>query len=120
MLNAQCKQNVPFLPSGSRAPKGILLEELDLHIDIIYHALQQFDEDSAFVLDGAASLHCSKDEEIDVMPREEVFLVSSFLLNVRQATYDTSTLRYCTMLTFRQCPLDRNDEAITISYRKAQ
>ena len=78
---------MPFLPSGSRVPKGIPLEELDLHIDSIHDALQQFDEGSACVLDGAASLHGFDNGEIDVMPREEVFLVSSFLLNIRQATY---------------------------------
>ena len=79
------QQDVPSLPSGARAPKGIIIEELDLHIDILQQALLQFDNDSASALEGAATMQELEGKEPDIMPREEVFLMSSFLLNVRQA-----------------------------------
>ena len=77
--------DVPTLPSGARAPKGILLEELDVQIDILQKALLQFDAEAASALEGAAAMEELEGKEPDIMPREEVFLMSSFLLNVRQA-----------------------------------
>lgn len=77
--------DVPTLPSGARVPKGILLEELDIQMDILQKALLQFDADSASALEGAATMQELEGKEPDIMPREEVFLMSSFLLNVRQA-----------------------------------
>ena len=77
--------DVPTLPSGARVPKGILLEELDMQMDILQKALLQFDVDAASALEGAATLQEMEGKEPDIMPREEVFLMSSFLLNVRQA-----------------------------------
>ena len=76
---------VPTLPSGARVPKGILLEELDVQMDILQKALLQFDADAASALEGAATMEELEGKEPDIMPREEVFLMSSFLLNVRQA-----------------------------------
>lgn len=78
-------QDVPTLPSGARAPKGILVEELDLHIKLLQDALLQFDVDAVSALEGAATIQEMEGEEPDIMPREEVFLMSSFMLNVRQA-----------------------------------
>ena len=77
--------DVPTLPSGAKAPKGILLEELDVQIDILQKALLQFDADAASALEGAATMEELEGKEPDIMPREEVFLMSSFMLNVRQA-----------------------------------
>ena len=77
--------DVPTLPSGARAPNGILLEELDMQIDILQKALLQFDADAASALEGAATVEEMEGKEPDIMPREEVFLMASFLLNVRQA-----------------------------------
>ena len=77
--------DVPTLPSGAKAPKGILLEELDVQIDILQKALLQFDADAASALEGAATMEELEGKEPDIMPREEVFLISSFMLNVRQA-----------------------------------
>lgn len=77
--------DVPTLPSGARVPKGILLEELDMQMDILQKALLQFDADAASALEGAATMQELEGKEPDIMPREEVFLMSSFLLNVRQA-----------------------------------
>ena len=77
--------DVPRLPSGARVPKGILLDELDMQMDILQKALLQFDADAASALEGAATLQEMEGKEPDIMPREEVFLMSSFMLNVRQA-----------------------------------
>lgn len=77
--------DVPKLPSGARVPKGILLEELDMQMDVLQKALLQFDTDAASALEGAATMQEMEGKEPDIMPREEVFLMSSFMLNVRQA-----------------------------------
>ena len=77
--------DVPVLPSGARAPKGVSLDELDVYMDIMKEALARFDIDSASALEGASVIQELEGEEPDIMPREEVFLVSSFLLNLRQA-----------------------------------
>ena len=78
-------QDVPELPSGARVLKGIIIEEMDLHIQSLQQALIIFDGDTASALEKAAAMQELKDEEPDIMPREEIFLVSSFLLNLRQA-----------------------------------
>lgn len=83
---------VPTLPSGARVPQGILLEELDVQMDILRNALLQFDADAASALEGAATLQEMEGKEPDIMPREEVFLMSSFLLNVRQAATHIETM----------------------------
>lgn len=77
--------DVPKLPSGARVPKGFLVEELDMHIETLKQALLDFDADTRSALEGAAGQTDLLDHELDIMPREEVFLVSSFLLNLRQA-----------------------------------
>ena len=77
--------DVPTLPSGARVPKGILLEELDMQTETLRKALLQFDADGASALEGAATMQELEGKEPDIMPREEVFLMSSFMLNVRQA-----------------------------------
>ncbi|KAI5463359.1 hypothetical protein BGZ63DRAFT_505607 [Mariannaea sp. PMI_226] len=75
--------DVPELPSGTPAPKGIHLQELDLRIDLFTEALAQFD------LDCEAELKRSAIDpsglSIAFMPRMETFLVSSFVLAFRQA-----------------------------------
>ncbi|PVH81007.1 hypothetical protein DL98DRAFT_177536 [Cadophora sp. DSE1049] len=81
--------DVPKLPSGARAPSGIQLEEIDIRVDILTEALANFDKDSASALETAASLHDLDHPQVDIMPRMETFLVSSFLLNLRQAALHT-------------------------------
>ena len=76
---------VPKLPSGSKPPQGIRLEELDIHIEAVQSALTKFDVDCTAALEGANALEELQNKEPDIMPREEVFLISSFMLNVRQA-----------------------------------
>lgn len=77
--------DVPKLPSGSRAPNGFLIEELDVHIETLKQALIDFDADTSSALEGAAGQNDLQNHELDIMPREEIFLISSFLLNLRQA-----------------------------------
>jgi len=85
IIFANMIQDVPTLPSGAHVPKGILIEELNLHMDTLQKALVQFDVDAASALEGATAMQELEGKEPDIMPREEVFLMSSFMLNVRQA-----------------------------------
>lgn len=95
--------DVPTLPSGARVPKGILLEELDMQMDTLQKALLRFDADAASALEGAATMQELEGEEPDIMPREEVFLMSSFVLNVRQAAaHLESMLRHSRELVERR------------------
>jgi len=81
--------DVPKLPSGARAPSGIQLQEIDIRVDILTEALADFDRDSAGALEGAAAIHDLDHPQVDIMPRMETFLISSFLLNLRQAALQT-------------------------------
>jgi hypothetical protein len=81
--------DVPKLPSGVRAPSGIQLEEIDIRVDILTTALAEFDKDSASALETAAVMHDLDHPQVDIMPRMETFLISSFLLNLRQAALHT-------------------------------
>ena len=95
--------DVPTLPSGARVPKGILIEELDVQMDTLQKALLQFDADGASALEGAATVQELEGKEPDIMPREEVFLMSSFMLNVRQAaSHIESMLRHSRELVERR------------------
>ena len=78
-------QDVPELPSGAQAPGGIMIEEVDLHVSRLQQALIQFDLDTVSAFEGAVAMQELEGKEPDVMPREEVFVLSSFMLNVRQA-----------------------------------
>ena len=90
-LIMQCIQDVPKLPSlkqaggDGRKPKGILLQELDIHIDWLSKSIAEFAEQSTKALEGAAVFQELAETEVDIMPREEVFLISSFILNLRHA-----------------------------------
>lgn len=66
-------------------PKGIIIEEIDLHLDSLRQALERFDADTTSALEDAAQLQDTEDQKSDIMPRVEVFLISSFLLNLRHA-----------------------------------
>ena len=81
--------DVPKLPSGARPPAGIELQEIDIRVDILTEALSDFDKGSASALEGAAQLHDMEHPQVDIMPRMETFLISSFLLNLRQAALHT-------------------------------
>ena len=90
---SKLSQEVPRLPSlkqgGTvRHPGGVLLPELDIYIDSLSDAIIAFAETSASAIEGAAQLDEMDDggnSEVDIMPRGEVFLICSFLLNLRLA-----------------------------------
>lgn len=73
------------MPSGARTPKGLLVEELDVYVEILVNALADFDKTSTEALEEAAIIQQLKHQRFDVMPREEIFLISSFILNLRLA-----------------------------------
>ena len=77
--------DVPKLPSGARVPQGLDVEEVDFYIEEFGEALGTFDTEIAAALEGAIESQEIKDQQLDVMPREEIFLVASFVLNLRQA-----------------------------------
>ncbi|KAG8528330.1 uncharacterized protein KY384_007248 [Bacidia gigantensis] len=77
--------NVPELPTGLACPKSITVGEIDKHIENLQIAMLQFDNSCASALEGANALGGLRDREPDIMPREEIFLISSFMLNFRQA-----------------------------------
>ena len=76
---------MPKLPNGSKAPKGIFLPEVDVHIEALEQALLYFDESCTSALEGAVVLEELQNKEVDIMPRDETFLIASFILNLRQA-----------------------------------
>lgn len=75
--------DAPQVPLGAQKPRGIMVEELDLRIEIFTEALARFDEQAAHELRLVAM--GEPDGGVDLMPRMENFLVSSFLLGFRQA-----------------------------------
>ncbi|KAM5360540.1 hypothetical protein ACJZ2D_013669 [Fusarium nematophilum] len=75
--------DVPRLPSGAPAPKGIHLQELDFRIDVFTEALANFDASCAMELRRSALDETG--HSIDFMPRMETFLISSFVLAFRQS-----------------------------------
>lgn len=81
--------DVPKLPSGALPPKGIKLEELDIHIDAMKASMIDFDKNSSAALETATALYNIESLQVDIMPRMETFLISSFLLNLRQAAAHT-------------------------------
>ncbi|RFU30578.1 hypothetical protein B7463_g5800, partial [Scytalidium lignicola] len=81
--------DVPKLPSGTRPPKGIHLQEIDIRVDILSEAITQFDRASSIALEKAAALDQLETRQIDIAPRMETFLISSFILNLRQAAQHT-------------------------------
>lgn len=100
--------DVPKLPSGASAPEGILLEEIDVRIDSFEEALASFDRDS---MDEFKQLVAGQgeEEEVDILPRFETFLISSFLMGFRQAaSHIHQMLRYMRLLVeARQARGDR-------------
>lgn len=77
--------DVPKLPSGAFPPKGIRLEELDIHIDAMKASIVDFDKNASAALESATAYYESHSTHVDVTPRMEIFLISSFILNLRQA-----------------------------------
>ncbi|KAF4979098.1 hypothetical protein FZEAL_4634 [Fusarium zealandicum] len=85
--------DVPRLPSGAPAPKGIHLQELDFRIDVFNEALANFDASCAMELRRSALDKTG--HSVDFMPRMETFLISSFVLAFRQsATHVLDMMRH--------------------------
>ena len=82
--------DVPKLPSGVPIPQGIEVEEIDLRIDAFTDAFARFDKRSTEELQLAAQ--GKSGQVVDLMPRMEMFLVSSFLLAFRQAATHILTM----------------------------
>lgn len=82
--------DVPKLPSGISRPRGIELQEIDIRIDNFTDALATFDARSTEELRNAALDETGNG--VDLMPRMEMFLVSSFLLGFRQAATQVLTM----------------------------
>ncbi|KAF3928525.1 hypothetical protein ABW21_db0203651 [Orbilia brochopaga] len=77
----------------ARKPHGIPLKEIDIYVGAIEAALEEFDKMTREALHAAAEDASECEEvEFDILPREEIFLVSSFLLNLRLAAQTTATM----------------------------
>ncbi|MCJ1380942.1 hypothetical protein MMC17_004051 [Xylographa soralifera] len=91
--------DVSKLPSGAKAPRGMMMEEFDQYSVSLQDAIRTFDTETTTALEGDTAIKASKSKEYDVMPREELFLISSFLLNFRQAaTQVAAMLEECRVL----------------------
>ncbi|KAF4345349.1 Lactobacillus histidine kinase [Fusarium beomiforme] len=75
--------DVRRLPSGSPAPRGIHLHELDFRIDLFMEAITNFDASCSMELRRSGM--DKSGYSTDFMPRMETFLISSFVLSIRQA-----------------------------------
>lgn len=75
------------MPSGENVPNQIAIEELDEALARLEAEMQTFDADTTSALESAAIEQELEGFEPDIMPREEIFLISSFLLNFTQAAY---------------------------------
>jgi len=70
-----------------RHPRGILPEELDIDIASLRDAIDEFQSSSQRAIQHAISTQLAENIEIDLLPREETFVVNSFLLNLRLIAY---------------------------------
>ncbi|KAF8537599.1 hypothetical protein BDD12DRAFT_744544 [Trichophaea hybrida] len=85
--------------SRARRPNGILLQEIDIHIEWLDAAITEFGNTSTAALEIAAALQGPQDVDVDLMPREEVFLISSFVMNLRHgASHTLDMLRHSRVL----------------------
>ncbi|KAL9019386.1 MAG: hypothetical protein Q9185_003372 [Variospora sp. 1 TL-2023] len=84
-LSIAYSYDVPKLPAGARPPKGLCIDSVDRTTEELSQALLSFDREIAEALEGAVDLQELNQGSIDIMPREEIFLVASFVLNLRQA-----------------------------------
>src|ERR1700735_4440430 len=66
-------------------PKIVQLEDVDTAVESLRGAMDIFDKDVHASLASTHDWKDSKDVMGDIIPREEVFLISSFYLNMRQS-----------------------------------
>ncbi|KAL9009585.1 MAG: hypothetical protein Q9173_005398 [Seirophora scorigena] len=101
--------DVPKFTSGAKPQRRLCIEDVDRYTDELGQALLSFDIDIAEALEGAVDLQESNEKPMDIMPRGEVFLVASFVLNLRQAaTHIEEMLKHSRSLVLqRQSRHDR-------------
>ncbi|KAL8960319.1 MAG: hypothetical protein Q9193_002963 [Seirophora villosa] len=101
--------DVPKLTSAARPQRRLCIEDVDRYTEELGQALLSFDIDIAEALEGAVELQESNEKPMDIMPRGEVFLVASFVLNLRQAaTHIEEMLKHSRSLVLqRQSRHDR-------------
>jgi hypothetical protein len=101
-------QKIPSMTrADSRAcrPDGILLPEIDVHIDWLDRAIVEFADTAGAALERAADISAHDgDSVIDLMPREEVFLVSSFVMNLQHEAYGFTVRLCCPVVNLMQGP----------------
>jgi len=66
-------------------PKIVQLEDVDAAVESLRGAMDSFDTEIHASLASTHDWKDSKDVMGDIIPREEVFLISSFYLNMRQS-----------------------------------
>lgn len=84
-------------------PKSLQIEEIDADIESLQSAMDKFDKDVRASLASTHEWDDSKDEMGDIIPREEVFLISSFYLNMRQSALHISQMLECSRGLVDQC-----------------
>ncbi|KAL8948961.1 MAG: hypothetical protein Q9222_004898 [Ikaeria aurantiellina] len=95
--------DVAKLPSTAKVPKALAIEEVDIYVEELGEALSSFDIEIMSALEGAVEMEGLDGQKLDIMPREEVFLIASFLLNVRQAaTHIEEMLKYSRTLVLER------------------
>ncbi|PCD39969.1 hypothetical protein FGRA07_01240 [Fusarium graminearum] len=98
--------DVPKLPSGLPVPKDISLHELDYRIDLLAEAIANFDSSCSSEL---RQLRMDESgNSVDFMPRHETFLISSFVLGVRQSATHVLQMLYHVRETVEQRQARRN------------
>ena len=85
-------EGVVKLPSGDKPPSQISIESINEQLDALKSALRLFDADCTAALNETTLPQEEAGCELDIMPREEVFLISSFILNIRQGTRYIETI----------------------------
>ncbi|OIW28439.1 hypothetical protein CONLIGDRAFT_661844 [Coniochaeta ligniaria NRRL 30616] len=100
--------DVEKLPAGIIAPKGIMLEELDVRVDTFAAAVAFYDLCFQESLSRVAAAEAAN-EEVYVMPSIETFLLASSLLSLRQAAEQVmQMLKHArTLVARRQARRDR-------------
>ena len=83
-------------------PKDVQLEDVDSDIESLRTAMDEFDSDIQASLASTHDWKSVGDSMDDIVPREEIFLISSFYLNMRQAA-----LHICQMLEHSRDLVDR-------------
>ena len=80
------------MPNGSTTPSGVRIEEIDMQTEQMNNAIEMFDGAIQTSLEAHGMWESLQNGWPDIMPREEVFLISLFYLNMRQAALQMVTM----------------------------